>query len=166
MLAKLNVQVFFAAMLACAWPVGASAQQLPLRYLTQQDGLGNLTVNALAQDQTGYLWAGTDNGLFRYNGAEFQRFGKEAGLIDTRIAGMLADTRQRLWVGTFEGFYQLDGTRLVQVLHEATGWRAWSRTGRPPRCPGCATRPCLRGSTGCSTRSRTWTARAARRRAS
>jgi diguanylate cyclase (GGDEF)-like protein len=111
-------RLFFAAMLACARLVDAGAQQLPLRYLTQQDGLGNLTVNALAQDHTGYLWVGTDNGLFRYNGAEFQRYAKDEGLIDTRVSGLLADTHQSFWVGTFEGFYRLAGNRLVPVLHE------------------------------------------------
>ncbi|MTV36362.1 ligand-binding sensor domain-containing diguanylate cyclase [Duganella radicis] len=99
-------------------PEHALAQQLPLRYLGQQDGLANLSVGVLAQDQEGYLWVGTDNGLFRYNGAEFQRFGKDEGMTTTTVTAVLPDRRRRLWVGTEDGFYFHDGHRLVELLYQ------------------------------------------------
>ena len=39
------------------------------------EGLGNLNVNCMLQDRTGFLWIGTENGLFRYDGSRFQDFG-------------------------------------------------------------------------------------------
>ncbi len=110
-----HVLIALAVLLAGVWPGAAPAQQQPLRYLTQQDGLGNLSVNALAQDQTGYLWVGTNNGLFRYNGAEFRRFGQAEGLMDTGVTGVLADRRQRLWISTIDGLYLRVGERLAAV---------------------------------------------------
>ncbi len=110
-----HVLIALVVLLAGAWPGAAPAQQLPLRYLTQQDGLGNLSIYALAQDQTGYLWVGTENGLFRYNGTEFRRFGQAEGLTGTRITGVLADRRQRLWIAAIDGLYLRVGDRLVAV---------------------------------------------------
>jgi len=86
-------------------PAGVSAQQLPMEYLTQRDGLDNLSVHALVQDATGYLWAGTDNGLFRYNGAAFRRYAQEQGLQHVSIIALLVDGRQRIWAGTREQLY-------------------------------------------------------------
>ncbi|WP_170304187.1 ligand-binding sensor domain-containing diguanylate cyclase [Duganella radicis] len=105
----MRIRLFIAAALAAllTWmtPAGVSAQQLPVEYLTQRDGLGNLSVNALVQDATGYLWVGTENGLFRYNGAAFRRHGPAEGLADTAVLALMVDRRQRLWAGTREQLY-------------------------------------------------------------
>ncbi|RFP17812.1 diguanylate cyclase [Duganella sp. BJB488] len=108
----------FVFLLSWAWPCLVPAQQLPLHYLTRQEGLANLSINALAQDRAGYLWVGTDNGLFRYNGAAFRRYARGDGLADTQITGLVTDARQRLWVGTNEGTYLLDGERLVAAPYD------------------------------------------------
>src|SRR4051812_25476037 len=63
-------------------PAMATAQQMPLRYYGQQDGLANVAVTAMARDHAGYLWIGTDNGLFRYNGSSFKRYGLAEGLSE------------------------------------------------------------------------------------
>ena len=110
-----HLALVFAALFAVIWPGAAPGQQVPLRYFTQPDGLGNLTVTTLVQDRTGYVWAGTGNGLFRYNGAEFRRFGQAEGLASTQISALLADRRQRLWVAAYDGLYLRDGDRLVPV---------------------------------------------------
>jgi len=38
------------------------------------------SVRCILQDRIGFLWVGTSNGLFRYDGARFIRFGKSEGL--------------------------------------------------------------------------------------
>ncbi len=124
-----HLSIALAVLLACCWPGAAPAQQLPLRYLTQQDGLGNLSISALAQDQTGYLWVGTENGLFRYNGAEFRRFGQAEGLAGTQISALLADRRQRLWVAASEVLYLRSGDRMVPVMKD--GERFSINAGQP-----------------------------------
>ncbi|USX23001.1 diguanylate cyclase [Oxalobacteraceae bacterium OTU3REALA1] len=124
-----QLMLALAALLAIAWPGAASGQQVPLRYLTQQDGLGNLSINTLVQDHTGYVWAGTDNGLFRYNGAEFRRFGQAEGLSNTQISALLADRRQRLWIAAGETLYVRVGERLLTVKIEGRDF--WIPTGQP-----------------------------------
>ena len=63
--------------LAFGWLcVSAAAEQMSLRHFGQADGLANQAVTAITQDGEGYLWVGTENGLFRFDGARFQRYGK------------------------------------------------------------------------------------------
>ncbi|WP_170304188.1 ligand-binding sensor domain-containing diguanylate cyclase [Duganella radicis] len=112
------VSAALAAWLMWMTAAGAFAQQLPIQYLTQQDGLGNLSVNTLVQDATGYLWVGTSNGVFRYNGAEFRRYAHKDGLMDTEIVALMFDREQRLWVGTREHLYVQAGGRFQRVPFE------------------------------------------------
>ena len=45
------------------------------RTYTKEDGLEDLSVECVLQDQTGFIWVGTDDGLFRFDGHRFRKFG-------------------------------------------------------------------------------------------
>jgi signal transduction histidine kinase/ligand-binding sensor domain-containing protein len=96
-------------------PLQGLCQQLPLRYYSQSDGLGNLAVTAVAQEPGGYLWIGTQNGLFRYDGARFQRFELSHALASPFITTLHVDGSGRLWAGTSEGLYRWQGQRFVPM---------------------------------------------------
>ncbi len=66
-------------------------------------GLGNLNVNCITQDRAGFLWLGTENGLFRYDGSIFAKYGAAEGLPGTFIRSLHIDSKGRLWVGSTEG---------------------------------------------------------------
>ena len=78
-----------------------SAQSYTFQVYGQTDGLGNLTPNCLLQDRTGFLWVGTQNGLFRYNGSRFERFG--TGLPSNRINSLYEDTDGTILAATPAG---------------------------------------------------------------
>ncbi len=83
------------------------------------EGLGNLNANCIIQDRQGFLWIGTENGLFRYDGSRFQEFGYAAGLSNTFVNALLEDSSGRLWVGTNEGlFYRGDTGRFSELQYE------------------------------------------------
>ena len=65
--------------------------------------LGNLNIWALEEDADGFLWAGTADGLFRYDGNRFQGFGLEDGLPSPFIRAICVEGRSRLWLGTLHG---------------------------------------------------------------
>lgn len=113
-----------ALVLACL-VTQASAQQLSLKHFGQDEGLGNLAVTALAQDAAGYLWAGTENGLFRFNGAAFRRFGAAQGLADPDVTAVFGSRDAGMWVGTRENFYRIDGGRLTPILYEGKPIAVW-----------------------------------------
>ncbi|SFC95334.1 Two component regulator propeller [Collimonas sp. OK412] len=103
-----------------SFPLLAICQQLPLRYYKQVDGLGNLAVNALVQERSGYIWIGTENGLFRYDGARFERFELGDGVAAPNIFALHVDADGHLWAGTSNGLHQLQGQRFVLTQFQNT----------------------------------------------
>jgi len=102
-------------LLGAAAAFAANAQQRSFRYFDQNDGLRNVAVNTLAQDGAGYVWAGTENGLYRYDGSTFRRFGAEQGLPDSAITSLHADAAGGLWVGTWQGLFRRQDDRFAEV---------------------------------------------------
>jgi signal transduction histidine kinase/ligand-binding sensor domain-containing protein/CheY-like chemotaxis protein len=80
----------------------AMAEHYRFRHYGPDDGL-NTAVSRLLQDRTGFLWVGSGDGLFRYDGARFQRFGTEDGLPSASIRGLLESADGALWVVTGRG---------------------------------------------------------------
>ncbi len=75
-----------------------SSQLMPLnRYFPQswgtKDGLPHNSIHALAQTSNGYLWAGTWEGVARFNGQQFTVFarGAQTGLPDSGIRSLFYD---------------------------------------------------------------------------
>jgi signal transduction histidine kinase len=93
----------------------AQAQEFRFRYYGKEDGLTNLSVQCILQDSSGFLWAGTDNGLFRYDGKRFTRFGNSEGLSGATIASLTQTKDGTLWVGTRLELARWDGERFQIV---------------------------------------------------
>ncbi|BDU73501.1 ligand-binding sensor domain-containing diguanylate cyclase [Mesoterricola silvestris] len=75
-----------------------------------EEGLTNLGVYGFAQDAEGYLWAGTEDGLYRYDGHRFQLWGQS--LKSSVIWEIAASPTGGLWVGTDDGIFRLEGREL------------------------------------------------------
>lgn len=103
----------------------AAAQQLPLKIYGQAEGLGNLAVSALAQDAAGYLWIGTENGLFRFDGAGFRHYGRDEGLDDNAVSALFGSRSAGMWVATYDRFFHVVDGRLVPVLFEGKQIGVW-----------------------------------------
>jgi signal transduction histidine kinase/ligand-binding sensor domain-containing protein/ActR/RegA family two-component response regulator len=99
--------------LAVASPV--EAQKYSFRFYGAEDGLTNGAVKVLFQDRTGFLWAGTENGVFRYDGQRFERYGVAEGLPHD-VALSLGETPDgHLLAGYRSGLYQQAGNRFEVV---------------------------------------------------
>ncbi len=57
--------------------------------LSDQFGLGAVTVTAMGQDRVGFLWIGTQTGLYRYDGAHAQKMTEVEELIGHYVVDML-----------------------------------------------------------------------------
>jgi signal transduction histidine kinase/ligand-binding sensor domain-containing protein len=66
---------------------------------TVRDGVPNDIV-AIQQTQDGYLWLGTGEGLFRFDGVRFERYEPHRGgeLFSGRISALLATSDGGLWI--------------------------------------------------------------------
>lgn len=108
------VLVFIAAsalLLVTALPASSATASAahPMRFdhVTLDDGLSQSTVVAIAQDSRGFMWFGTENGLNRYDGYEFEYFRRERGnsnsLRSDFVYSLTADGDGQIWIGTNGG---------------------------------------------------------------
>jgi ligand-binding sensor domain-containing protein/DNA-binding CsgD family transcriptional regulator len=74
--------------------------------LTIKDGLSHNSVSSILQDQRGYLWIGTQNGLNKYDGYGIEVYrsndqeNASSGFIGKTISSLFEDRAGNLWVGT------------------------------------------------------------------
>lgn len=120
-LARMRRIVWLAALATSA--AGPSAQELPLpdhpRFAFQSipEGLGlsTATITSLAQDRDGFLWIGTQTGLFRYDGLTVTRYGEEQWLRSSYITQLLVSPRGELWVATHLGIWRYSSGKFTEL---------------------------------------------------
>ncbi len=74
-----------------------------LRVFTDKDGLPQNSVEALAMDQRGYLWIGTQDGVARYNGRSWTRVAMPVQEQSRWVRSILAASDGSLWFGQVNG---------------------------------------------------------------
>ncbi len=67
--------------------------------------MDNLNVDCIAQDRGGYLWVGTESGLYRYDGNRFKKYSAAEGLDGRTIQSLYTGSDGTLLVGTTAGIY-------------------------------------------------------------
>jgi len=82
----------------------------------QGDGLTSEGINCITQDKNDFIWFGTSEGLFRYDGYNFKGFknfpGDPATLINNIVLSVMPDN-DKLWVGTAIGLSWVDVSTLA-----------------------------------------------------
>lgn len=80
--------------------------------INNQDGLSQSTVETIIQDKNGYIWIGTNDGLNRYNGYDFDIFKHdnklENSIINNYIVDLQEDQSGNIWVGTVNGLSKIN----------------------------------------------------------
>ena len=97
-------------LLLFGWLAPVSAAEVPrpvFRRITFEQGLSQSSVQCMVQDQDGYLWIGTQDGLNRYDGYEFFIYryipNNPNSLINNDVHCLLEDSQGFLWIGTNGG---------------------------------------------------------------
>ena len=82
---------------------------------TIRDGFFKGNIYSIAQTPDGYLWLGTEFGLFRFDGVRSIPWQPPAGqhLPDNNIHRVLAARDGTLWIGTFAGLAMWSGGKLT-----------------------------------------------------
>ncbi|MEM8679903.1 MAG: two-component regulator propeller domain-containing protein [Planctomycetota bacterium] len=79
-----------------------------LTYFTTADGLAADTVTSFAEDAEGHLWAGTHGGISRFNGKNFEAWGRDKRL--PQGGGLVfADRKGNLWASMDFAVFRYDG---------------------------------------------------------
>lgn len=95
--------IYFAVIVSLQ-TVWANNIEIRTHRFTTRDGLSNNTVRHIYQDQKGFLWFSTLNGLDRYDGISFVNYHpslkKSVSLVDNRIYNVVEDKNGCLWINT------------------------------------------------------------------
>ena len=111
-------------MLSLASLFSQKRQKVEFEYYTVKDGLAENSVDVVLQDKQGFIWAGTENGLCRFDGYEFKVFEHNpfdsTTLMGNSITSLFQDNKERLWVGTNPGLNRYDPTTetFIRYPHE------------------------------------------------
>jgi ligand-binding sensor domain-containing protein len=142
-----KLSLFFFILCVCLGsPSRIKAQNASILFeaFSIEKGLSQASGFAAAQDQEGFLWFGTQDGLNRFDGYQFLTIRKSAdttqGLLGNTINDVFCDSRGRLWVATTEGvsvklkgqnkfdiFQPLKGKVLHRIKEDAQGF-IWAVT--------------------------------------
>jgi hypothetical protein len=91
--------------------ISASAQNITLNSYSVKDGLSNSTVKAICQDDKGYIWIGTKNGLNAFDGYEIKNYyhlPSEEVKQPNDIVSITQLSDGLFWIGTFSGIVLFD----------------------------------------------------------
>ncbi len=77
------------------------------RQITIKEGLSQSSILAILQDQEGFMWFGTGNGLNKFDGYNFTVYINDpydsTSISDNEIASIYEDSEGYIWIGTIKG---------------------------------------------------------------
>ena len=109
-------QILWAILLSVLIAHPATGAPLPdnvrFRHLNQANGLSSSMISSIVQDDLGFVWIGTQDGLNRYDGYQmtiFRNIPDDSNSIShNQITCLLKDISDNIWIGTAEGLNVYD----------------------------------------------------------
>jgi|GEM_PF-409713 len=96
----------FLFILFTPWYANAQINNLKFESIGTKDGLSQSNVHCILQDQTGFMWFGTKDGLNKYDGYNFtvykKSFQNKSSISSNDIQSITKDKNGFLWIGTGE----------------------------------------------------------------
>jgi signal transduction histidine kinase/ligand-binding sensor domain-containing protein len=90
--------------------------------ITTKNGLPSNYVFCTAIDKNGYVWAGTDKGICKFNGETWQTWDMDNGLPGNYISKIITCKTGGLWLGIAEkGIYHIDENVTEIIPQNSTG---------------------------------------------
>lgn len=95
--------VIFLLVLCC---VKLNAQSIRFKHLTSEEGLSTNYVTAIIQDDKGFMWFGTQEGLCRYDGYQITVYKSDVGrpstLSSSDISTIYQHSDKKIYIGTLD----------------------------------------------------------------
>jgi signal transduction histidine kinase/ligand-binding sensor domain-containing protein/DNA-binding response OmpR family regulator len=93
--------------LVITFPAYPQNENIKFKHLSSDDGLSQNFVSCILQDNKGFMWFGTKDGLNRYDGYSFVVYQHDpfdtTTISDNFITSLFEDSRGYIWVGTLTG---------------------------------------------------------------
>ena len=116
-LTKTPTRIVIALFLALLATDRAVAQRYSFHVYGHESGLDDKTVLALLQDRAGFLWVGTEGGLYRYEGSHFRLMGEADGLsCRAEVRGLIQTRDGALWTLACNRVFRLQDGQFESVI--------------------------------------------------
>lgn len=89
-----------------------------------EDGIPVNSINDILQDQSGYIWLATYDGLVRFNGTSFKTFRRSEypSLLNNRMDYLFEDSNERIWIlGEYETLIKYENHEFT-TYNESNGF--------------------------------------------
>ena len=111
MIRKAFIRLLVILEMSCLIDADAS-ENLFFEHFNMENGLSQNTVNCIVQDDDGFMWFGTKDGLNRFDGLNFKIYRHVSNDVNSLgssyILSLCKDSDGVLWVGTDLGLYVYD----------------------------------------------------------
>jgi len=102
---KSNRYIFFIILVFSFLSEDINAQSdFSFRNISVKDGLAESTVKEIFEDENGFIYIGTENGLDVFNGYEFKNYNMNSfddlSILGNKVSCIYEDSENKIWVGT------------------------------------------------------------------
>jgi len=107
------------------------------QHLTTEDGLASNAVSNIYQDDLGYIWIATWNGLSRYDGYNFYNYrtgnGSHIKNLHNRILDLVIDQSQNIWMHMYDERIFVLNRAIDKIINPFEGYNGYEnfRTNSP-----------------------------------
>lgn len=94
------------------------SQKYNFHYYNKSDGLINTNITSISQDEAGFIWIGSKNGLNKYDGYKFLEVNGPSNSLSTEITDITCNS-EGIWIGTAtRGLFLISKKQTVNYLNE------------------------------------------------
>lgn len=132
--------LIWALFVTCIFNTAGKAQEhanlsqfhpLKFSHISSKDGLPQNSVLTIHQDENGFLWMGTDDGLARFDGYQFRVFrhsNDKSSLSNNVIRAIISDPLGNIWIGTEGGGINIFDSRNESFIQIESDFSSLEKT--------------------------------------
>ena len=107
MMSKYKALLLAVVAVLIATPMKSQQLQAKLSHYSTDQGLVSDAISQITQDDYGYIWIATWNGLSRFDGYEFYNYktgnASHIPFLHNRAMSMVVDQQQNIWMRMYDG---------------------------------------------------------------
>ncbi len=124
------VHIFLLTSLICGFAHAASTQSYLVKWISNNDGLSQGTIECLFQDSLGFIWFCTQEGLNRYDAYDLSRYTHKTdtnSISENYTRKIIEDAQNNLWIGTLRGLniYNPGSGRFTHLFNQSKVGNHW-----------------------------------------
>ena len=119
-------RIFLICYFLCVHILTCSTQSISFRHLTTDNGLSHNSIISIYQDERGFMWFGTRNGVSLYNGKDFKIYQKEKNnsnsILYNDIYHITGDQNGHVYIMTNRGIsaYDIEKGQFTPIIKKST----------------------------------------------